>query len=396
MTESGLYLRNGDHVCFFGDSITEQRLFTSYVEAFILTRFPGMRVTFTNRGWGGDTSWGEEEGGTAETRAARDVKPLDPTVVTVMIGMNDGGYVPYNAETENQFKTEYPKMHVHLKAAAPQARFTLIRTSPWDDYTRPANGYNDALKRYGKVVEDTARQSGDLYVDFNEPMVKVMEAGKDDDLEMANWIVPDSIHPGVSGHLIMAGELLMAWGAPSLISSVVVDASSGRVIQAEQANLSELRADGKRICWTQEDEALPFCVAPDDKAVQLVLRHYDFQERLNRQMFRVEGLEAGLYLLEIDGQAVGTFKADELGAGINLANYNTPMRRQSVEVLDLVQKKSALQFMRWKEIEVRFGHSVHAEKASRGLGLLEREVAEELGLRVRTEPHDFAIVKVNA
>src|SRR5271168_1930734 len=39
-------LKDGDHVVFYGDSITEQRLYTSDIEEFMLTRFPGSRVTF--------------------------------------------------------------------------------------------------------------------------------------------------------------------------------------------------------------------------------------------------------------------------------------------------------------------------------------------------------------
>src|SRR5579859_8134896 len=34
------YLKNGDHVVFYGDSITEQRLYTSFVETYVVTRFP--------------------------------------------------------------------------------------------------------------------------------------------------------------------------------------------------------------------------------------------------------------------------------------------------------------------------------------------------------------------
>ena len=39
---------------FFGDSITEQHLYTTFVETYSLTRFPERHVTFANSGWGGD------------------------------------------------------------------------------------------------------------------------------------------------------------------------------------------------------------------------------------------------------------------------------------------------------------------------------------------------------
>src|ERR1043166_8801996 len=50
-------IHDGDRVVFLGDSITEQRLYTTYIEAYALTRYPKWKLTFRNVGWGGDTSW---------------------------------------------------------------------------------------------------------------------------------------------------------------------------------------------------------------------------------------------------------------------------------------------------------------------------------------------------
>src|SRR4051795_9449104 len=50
-------IHDGDRVVFLGDSITEQRLYTTYIEAYALTRHPDWKLSFRNAGWGGDTSW---------------------------------------------------------------------------------------------------------------------------------------------------------------------------------------------------------------------------------------------------------------------------------------------------------------------------------------------------
>src|SRR5215469_14646306 len=47
-------LKDGDRVVFYGDSITEQRLYTTYVEHYCTTHYPDRRITFINTGWGGD------------------------------------------------------------------------------------------------------------------------------------------------------------------------------------------------------------------------------------------------------------------------------------------------------------------------------------------------------
>src|ERR1035437_2972779 len=51
------FIKDGDRVVFLGDSITEQRLYTTYIQAYGLTRHPVWKLWFRNVGWGGDTSW---------------------------------------------------------------------------------------------------------------------------------------------------------------------------------------------------------------------------------------------------------------------------------------------------------------------------------------------------
>lgn len=45
-------IKEGDRVVFLGDSITEQRLYTTYIEAYALSRHPDWKLTFRNVGWG--------------------------------------------------------------------------------------------------------------------------------------------------------------------------------------------------------------------------------------------------------------------------------------------------------------------------------------------------------
>src|SRR5271156_865789 len=89
--QSDFYLKDGDRVVFYGDSITDQRLYTTFTESYVLTRFPRMKVDFTHSGWGGDRVTGGG-GGYIDLRLQRDVLPYRPTVLTIMLGMNDGSY----------------------------------------------------------------------------------------------------------------------------------------------------------------------------------------------------------------------------------------------------------------------------------------------------------------
>src|SRR3954447_11939642 len=89
--EKSFSLKDGDRVVFYGDSITDQRLYTTFAETYVVTRFPKLNVQFVHSGWGGDRVNGGG-GGPIDLRLERDVFAYKPTVMTIMLGMNDGRY----------------------------------------------------------------------------------------------------------------------------------------------------------------------------------------------------------------------------------------------------------------------------------------------------------------
>src|SRR6202046_1360660 len=86
------FFNDGDVIVMIGDSITEQHLYSNYVEMWTVTRFPKWKLTFRNTGIGGDSSGG------GNGRFKRDVAGYNPTAMTVDFGMNDGGYQPFNEQ----------------------------------------------------------------------------------------------------------------------------------------------------------------------------------------------------------------------------------------------------------------------------------------------------------
>jgi hypothetical protein len=63
--QDDFYLKNGD-------SITAQRLYTNFVESYVVTRFPKLNVRFVESGWPGDRVDGGLAG-SIDQRLARDV-----------------------------------------------------------------------------------------------------------------------------------------------------------------------------------------------------------------------------------------------------------------------------------------------------------------------------------
>lgn len=338
-------IRPHDRILFFGDSITEQRMYTNYVETFLITRYPTWGLRFINSGWGGDKTWGGALN-SRDVRVARDVVAHQPTVITVMFGMNDAGYVEFSRSLYRKHQSNFYALADAFDGMTPKPRVTIIQPSAYDDVTRTpsiSGGYNNILLRFGEVGKRIAQDRGYQWVDFNTPFNDLLRRVMIQDLTAARNLLPDRVHPTPSGHLIMAQALLTGWNVRNVVSSVDLDASAKRVANAGFTTVRDF--DGRR--WTQLDESLPFPVVliPD---LAVGNKFSDFQASLNSQPLRVSGLGSGDYDLLIDGASVGTWSAEQLAEGIDLAGIATPMTKQALEVHDLTNRRSLAWFQSWR------------------------------------------------
>lgn len=352
------FLKDNDTVVFYGDSITDQRLYTVAAEAFVVTRFPKLHVRFVHSGWGGDRVTGGG-GGDIDTRLKRDVFSYKPTVMTIMLGMNDGRYRLFDEEIFNQYRTGYEKIVSSVKREAPGVRLTLIEPSPYDDVTRAPNfpdGYNSVLVRYGAYLRElAARTENAITADLNHGVVEMLHRAFASNPVQAKRIVPDRVHPGWAGHFIMAAELLKAWNAPKLVTNVEIDAAGKTVVASDRTAISGLRESDDSIVWTQKDEVLPMALPDADPATVLAVRSSDFMDRLNVQWLRVSGLAPRKsWSLVINGLAVAQLTSADLAAGLNLSKFDNPMMRQSAQVLQWTVKRAAVHNLRWRQMQLPY------------------------------------------
>jgi lysophospholipase L1-like esterase len=345
---SGFALRNGDRVVFYGDSITQDGGYGQLVEAYVTTRFPRWDVSFENAGVGGDTVRGGWAG-TADARLERDVIARRPTVVTIMLGMNDGGYKRFDPTTLAAFADGYTAIVHRLRQALPGVRLSFIRSSPFDDVSRRpqfAPGYDDALRRLGCYVATLGGREKATVVDFRTPLNAGLAALVGSNPELARQLIPDRVHPSPAGHAVMAAALLRAWGAPALVARVEIDAAAKAVAAVENAEVTGLAAAGGGLAWTQLDGALPLPVSFDDASTELAQKAGADLEGLDGEPLVVRGLAAGGYELKIDGQSIGRFTGDELARGVNLATRGTPQRRQAFTARWSIEDSHRLQLLR--------------------------------------------------
>ncbi len=326
-------IADGDRVVFYGDSITEQRLYTTDIEVFVLTRFPDRKVTFFHSGVGGDKVSGGKYG-PIDLRLHRDVFDHQPTVVTIMLGMNDGFYRAFDPDIFESYKNGYRFIVDAMQKQFPNARLTLLKPSAYDDVTRPnmlPGGYNKVLQQFGGFVGELATEKHAGLADLNAPVVETLESAKGKNTSLETLLIPDRIHPGPAIHWIMAESLLKAWNAKPEVTFVKIEAGAKPTAQVSNTEVTDLTASGTVLRWTELDKALPLPLGPldTDPLLQLALSSSDLISALDLETLRVTPLAPGTYKLRIDDQNVGTFSAEQLTAGINLALLETPMLAQA-------------------------------------------------------------------
>ena len=352
------YLKPGDRVVFYGDSITDQRLYTTYIETFCVSRFPNAHYTFVHSGWGGDRVTGGG-GGPVETRIKRDILAYKPTVVTICLGMNDGSYRAFDQNIFNTYVNGYRHIIDTLLKEVPGVRITLLTASAYDDVTRAPGflgGYNATLVTYGEAVRALGKEYGLVVADTNGPLVAALARAHSADAPLSVQILRDRVHPGPGGHLVMAAALLNAWNAPTTVASVEINAESAKVASASNTRISGLTVKNGALAFTESDLALPWPFDRDTNRnpdARLVLQVTDIETLYNKYLLVVKGLNSPSYKLAIDGKDAGTFTAQQLAAGVDLAEIDgTPVTAQSQELLAATRKHNDIHFRRWRQVQV--------------------------------------------
>jgi len=344
------FFREGDRAMILGDSITEQKMYSTLVESFVLSRFPGWEISFRNTGWSGDTMGLRTRNG-VEAGFDRDIKPLQPTAVTIDFGMNDarageGGYEPYLANAATLVE----------KFAAIGTRVALITSSPEERYLdgQPAGSvYNLLLRKYSDGLEAFAKKKGLVFVDQLAPMIEVIEKGREAGVlskeEGGFRMIPDGVHPQWAGHLVMATAILKGLNAPGLVSSVAIDAKSGET-KAVKAKVSDLKT-GEIISFTRLDDAMPWPV-PAEAVLPAPIPGFTPFEDLSRYLLKVTSLPSGNYRVSVDGKDFGSYTQEQLAEGVNLTQAALTGLPEVKDLLVAIMAKNQLFFARWRTVQL--------------------------------------------
>ena len=310
----GLLLKKGDRVAIVGDSITEQKQYSKYMELYLLACVPQLELTMFQFGWSGERAPG------FAGRMENDFFPWGPTVVTTCFGMNDGGYRPFEAAIGKAYEEGSSRIQKRCKALG--ARMVIGGPGPVDSETwkktepEADTYYHDNLGKLSAIAAKQAAEEGFVYAGLHPLMMKVMAEAKAALGKEYPVCGGDGVHPGPNGHLVMAYAFLKAMGLDGNIGSITVDmagaatASEGhRVVSADKGTV------------TIESARYPFCFYGGDKdpnGTRSILPFLPFNRDLNRLTLVVKNLSAQTAEVKW-GEATKTFSKAELEAGVNLA-----------------------------------------------------------------------------
>jgi len=335
-----LELADGDSIVFLGDSITHQCLYTQYVEDYFYTRFPGMRLKMHNAGVGGAKAWDALE------RFDEDVAAYEPKYVTILLGMNDGTYRPFDQATYDTYQQDMTELLAKLDGIGAKAipmtptmyDARAQRLSPRQRDPASTALYNSVLAYYGTWLREVAVESGLGFVDMWSPLNTItLEQRKTDP---AFTLIKDAVHPGAPGQVVMAVAIVNDLGLQRQVANIRIAPGPRGDLRATAGGgtVSELTTTDDGITFQWQANSLPW-VVPEE--AQLGAELTKLGHRLSHEALEVHGLPAGRYTLSIDGAEVGTYTNVQLERHIELqSNDKTPQYQQALAVANLNSERN--------------------------------------------------------
>ncbi|NBN95484.1 MAG: hypothetical protein EBV31_07705 [Verrucomicrobia bacterium] len=165
-----LLLQKDDRLAICGDSITEQKMYSRIMEAYIVAARSDLHVTVRQYGWSG-----EQAGGFLK-RMDNDVLRFKPTIATTCYGMNDFRYVPQDDAIAATYRQNQTAVVRKFKEAGARVVLgssgTIHSVPPW---VKSAKGtwqtLNLALLNFRNIDIEVAQAEQVAFADVYWPML---------------------------------------------------------------------------------------------------------------------------------------------------------------------------------------------------------------------------------
>ncbi len=207
-------LQQGDHIVFYGDSITDcgrnrdapagdeagwGHGYAQMISALLSAKHPELLLRFSNKGNGGNRVSDLEE------RLERDVLSLRPELVSILIGINDvwREFDSNQPSPLEEFRASYRRILERIVGAGCE----LILLDPFVLHTKPEfAAWRPVLDPKIEVVAELAQEFAATHVRLDD----IFEAASEK-REPVFW-AGDGVHPTLAGHALIAQSWLRAVG----------------------------------------------------------------------------------------------------------------------------------------------------------------------------------------
>jgi lysophospholipase L1-like esterase len=350
-------------VAVIGDSITEQRLYSKYIECWLLACSGIPDVQVMQFGWSGERADG------FAWRALNDLAVFHPTVATLCYGMNDGGYQPWKPEIGETYDANMRKVCARLDEAGVK---TVVVGSPGavdTNFFRPGQmmgeqpahvAYNDTLAHLRDIDKHLAAEKNLRFADVHAAMIDAMRKANDARGPKYDVCGGDGFHPGPNGQLLMAYAFLKGLDVDGGIAEIAVDAkavAAARATAGQTVAPGGTAADG-RITLDVTSRRWPFCFEGDgtsSSSTRSILPFVPFNDDLNRYVLKVSNL--GSTRVRVTwGTETKDFTREQLEQGINLAAefLRTPFDEPFAALSAAVADKQSYETMMIKQLVTDF------------------------------------------
>lgn len=337
----GPVIEKGDRIAIVGDSITEQKLYSKFIETYLLACTPQWDVQVFQFGWGGERAPG------FAARQDNDLAFWNPDLITTCFGMNDGSYRAYDPKIGETYETGMRTIIERFKKDG--AKFVIGGPGVVDSETFGKDApdadkiYNDNLKQLDGIARKLAAEYGYPHADVFDTMMDVMlkaKAAKGETYPVAGG---DGVHPGANGHLAMAFAFLKGLGLKGDIAEITLDMSAQKAEASEGHRVVATTADSVTI----ESGRYPFCFygnEEDPNGTLGITRFLPFNEELNRFRFTVKNFTGQKAEVQW-GDSKKIFTGEQLAKGINLAAEFTegPFNAPFNATMNAVAQKQAFE-----------------------------------------------------
>jgi hypothetical protein len=307
------------------------------LETLLLQRSAGNPVSIRNLGWAGDMLSARDRPTNFPTEAST-LEAHKTDVIIACFGMGESfaakaGLAEFKKQLSAFIASHRARKYngrsaVRLVLVSPIAYENLgARTPRWQERNRE-------ISAYGRLMNETAANTGVPFIDLYGPTAELME-GKD-----TPKLTDNGINLNAYGYWCVSRALadaLLPGAAPWVLS---VDAKSGKSL-GRGARVSQVKFTTAAMAFTVQELNWPSLAAPVKGQV-----HPQLKRSLDQ--LRVMNLKPGNYRLLVDGKPVATASHIQWAAGLGL--NSTPAHADLESYRKSIYDKNAHFVYSWKAL----------------------------------------------